>query len=74
MDELKLSLSTKFMKGIVAKLIARAIRKKVGCDIDILLNNVSLKHDGGRVYIHVDVDAEMDSKDLTKLTKLVDKD
>ena len=35
MDELKLKLQTKFMRGIVAKLIGAAIQKKVQLHVDI---------------------------------------
>ncbi len=72
MDELKLSLSTKFMKGIVAKLIARAVRKKVGCNVNVWVNEVRFKHDGNRVYIHADVDADMNNSELMKLMKEVE--
>ena len=37
MDELKMSLSTKFMKGIVTKIISKAILKKTGYNINIIV-------------------------------------
>lgn len=71
MDELKLNLTTNWMKGIIAKIIAKAIRKKLGCDIDILINNVSVKAADGKIQIHVDIDAETTGKDFMKLIKNV---
>ncbi len=45
MDEMKVKLSTKFMRGIVSKLIARSIKKKYGCKVDIQLNELDISQD-----------------------------
>lgn len=71
MDELKLSLNTKFMKGIVSKLIAKAVRKKLGCDIDILVNQVNVTAIDGKIRIHADVDAETTNEEVVKLIKSI---
>ena len=67
MDELKLILSTKFMRGIVTKLISRAIRKKFGYDVKIQLNAVQVETANGKVYLHADVDAEVDNEEFLKI-------
>lgn len=72
MDELKLALSTKFMKGIVTKMIAKALFKKTGYKIDILLNELKLETSDGKVYLHANVDAEMNSEEFVKLIKSKD--
>ena len=74
MDELKLKLSTNFMKGIVAKLLSKLLFKKLGCKINIQLNEINIRSEGGNIYIHADVDTEMDRENLSKLVKLVDGD
>ena len=74
MDEMRLKLSTKFMRGIVAKLISKAIRKKLGCDIYVQLNEISVRAEDGNIYIHADVDAETDNENLAKLVKLINED
>lgn len=71
MDELKLNLSTKFMRGIVTKLISKAIKKKYGYDIDILLNEVEIKSKDGKVYLHANVDAEVSSEEFKHLIKTI---
>lgn len=63
MDELKLNLATKFMRGIITKLI----RKKLGCDVDLKLNNVHVTSQDDKVYIHLDAEAGISHADLTKL-------
>ena len=42
MDEMKLKLSTKFMRGIVSKLIARSIYKKYGYRVNVQLNDLDI--------------------------------
>ena len=69
MDELKLRLSTKFMRSIVTKLISKAIFNKFGYKIDIQLNKIELENVDGKIYIHADVDAEIDNNEFMKILK-----
>ena len=69
MDELKMSLSTKFMKGIVTKIISKAILKKTGYNIDIQLNEIKLETVDGKVCLHADVDAEINNEDFINIIK-----
>ena len=67
MDELKVNLSTRFMRNMVTKLLARAIKKKFGYEVDILLHELSIEAIDGRVFIHANVDAEMDKNEFSKI-------
>ena len=69
MDQLKLSLSTKFMRGIVTKIISKAIYKKTGYNIDIELNEIKLETIDGKVRVHANVDAEIKNEDLMSIIK-----
>jgi predicted acetyltransferase len=69
MDELKLVLSTKLMKGIVTKLISKAIYKKFGYHIDIQLNEIEADMKDGKVHFHANVDAELSNEDFMKILK-----
>lgn len=71
MDALKLNLTTKFMKGIVTKLISKAIFKKYGYKIDIVLNEIGVEVVNGKAYIHADVDAEVNNDELMKIVKSI---
>ena len=71
MDELKLNLSSKFMRGIVTKLIAKAIYKKTGYKIEVELNSINVEVINGKAHIHADVDAEIDNEELTKIVKTI---
>ena len=69
MDEMKLKLSTKFMKGMVSKLIAKALYKKLGYKVDIQLNDINVDFIDGETSIHADVDLRLDKEEFTKLIK-----
>lgn len=71
MDELKLKLQTKFMRGIVAKLIGVAIQKKLGCDIDVYLNKIEVVTTEDKIQLHVDIDADMTNGEFTRLVNSI---
>ena len=69
MDELKLVLSTRFMKNLVTKILSKAIFKKTGYEIGIQINKIEAETHDGKVSVHLDIDAEMNSEDLMKILK-----
>lgn len=74
MDEMRLKLTTKFMKGILAKLMSRSIRKKYGYKIDIRINDIDMDMFNGQTSIHLDVDLNLGSEDFKKLMKSIEED
>lgn len=56
-----------FSTGIISKLFGRTIRKKLGYDIDISINNVVVTTNDGKVKVHLDLDADMSQEDFKKL-------
>ena len=69
MDELKLVLSTRFMRTLVTKIIAKAIYKKTGYDANIQINELKADACDGKVRVHIDADVEMNSEDLINALK-----
>ena len=69
MDELKLKLSTKFMRGMVAKLVSKTLYKKFGYDIDIQINEIEIKTEDGKIRLHTSVDAELNNDEFIKILK-----
>ena len=69
MDELKLIISTKFMRNLITKLLAKAIYKKTGYKIDIQINKIEANTRDGKVRISIDADAEMGFYDLKNILK-----
>lgn len=74
MDVLKLKLSTKFMRSTVANLIAKALYKKLGYNIDILLNEIEVRNENGKIMLHVNADAEVDNGEFIKILKSIGMD
>lgn len=70
MDEMKLKLSTRFMRGIVSKLIARTIFKQFGFKAEIHLNEIELDTVNDKIHLHINADGKIDQKDLLKIIRL----
>lgn len=69
MDEMKLRLSTRFMRSIVAKLISKAIQKKYGYKVNVQLNELDIRIIDGETRISTNVEAHINSKEFMKILK-----
>lgn len=69
MDELKLNLSTKFMRNIVSKLLARMIYKKTGYKLNIQIKELDVSVIDGETEIDANVTVKLDSKEFMKIVK-----
>lgn len=67
MDEMKIG--SKFTTSIVSKLVAMVIRKKLGYDVELKLNEVTATVVDGKTHVHLDVDAELEKDELVKILK-----
>ena len=66
-----MNIGSVFMKKLIAKIIERAIRKKLGYSVDICLNEVIVTFDGEKAHVHLNADADMSKEELTKIIKKV---
>lgn len=72
MDEMKLKLTTKFMRCIVSKLIERSIYKKYGYRVNVQLNDLDINIIDGETTINTNVEAKISSEEFKKMmTKLI---
>lgn len=69
MDEMKVKLSSRFMRGIVSKLITKTLKKKLGYNIDIQLNDLDISVIDGETKIAVNAEVKLDSAEFTKIVK-----
>lgn len=74
MDEMKIRLSTKFMRGLVSKLISRSIYKKYGCKVNVQLNDLDIGILDGETKISTNLEVRLDSKEFMKIMKMIDED
>lgn len=71
MDEMKVKLSTKFMRNIVSKIIARFIYKKYGYKVKIQLNDLDISVIDGDTKINTNVEVQINSQEFMKIVKSV---
>lgn len=74
MDEMNMKLSTKFMRGIVSKLISKAIYKKIGYKVDIQLNDLDISMINGETKILTNVEVKVNSDEFMKIMKTIGAD
>lgn len=71
MDEMKIKLSTKFMRSVAAKLMARAVYKKTGYKVNIQLNELDISVVDGETYISTNLEARLNSNEFMKIMKTI---
>lgn len=74
MDEMKVKLTTKFMRNVVSKLITMTIRKKYGYEINIQLNDLDISVIDGETKISTNVEVKLDSKEFVKIMNSIGQD
>jgi len=62
-----MKIGSKFTTGIISKLVSMVIRKKLGYDVQLKLNEVTATVNDGKTYVHLDVDAELTKEELNKI-------
>lgn len=62
-----MKIGSKFTTSIISKLVNMVIRKKFGYDVNLKLNEVNATVIDGKTHVHLDVDAELDKEELTKI-------
>ena len=58
------------MRCIVSKIAAKAIANKLRVKADIQINGISFEKVNDKIHVHLDVDADINEKDLLKVTRL----
>lgn len=74
MDEMRVKLSTNFMKNMISKLISRIIYKKLGYKVKIQLNDLDIWVIDGDVDVKLNVEAKLNNEDFNKLIKTINED
>lgn len=74
MDEMRIKLGTKFMRNLVAKIIAKVVYKQCGVKVDIKLDELDICSIGGDVTARLNVEAKMKSDEFYRIMKSVDAD
>lgn len=67
MDELRIKLTTKFMRGILSKLISKMIYKKYGYKVNVHIKYMDIWNIDGDTNIDLNLGVKMDSEEFGKL-------
>lgn len=66
-----MKIESKFMRGIASKFIKKAMRDKLGYDVDVQLNGFRTTVLDDKTHVHLDVDLELTREELDKLMKSI---
>lgn len=66
-----MKIESKFMTGIVSKIVKKVVQNKLGCNADIQLNQFRTTTIDEKTHIHLDVDVELTKEELNKLLKSI---
>lgn len=69
MDEM--NIVSKFTRNVISKLMKMMLRKKLGYNVDIQLNEMNITIIDGKAHIHLNADAELGKDELTKVLKKI---
>ncbi len=72
MDELKLSLGSKFMRRLVSKWIVKYIRKHFECNTELDLEELKLTYLDGDVVIKTNLEFRLKRHDVKKILSKLD--
>lgn len=63
-------IETGFVQSILARVVKKAVSKKIGVNLDLNFNDpISIQFDGEQALVHLNVNAKMSKEDLGKLVK-----
>lgn len=69
MDEMRIE--SRFTTNVVSKLLTWGLRKKLGYNVKLILNEVNATVIDGKTHVHLDIDADLEKDELTKILKSI---
>ena len=72
MDEMKLNLSSNFMRTIVSNIISKIILKNFDIKPNIHINSLKAELKNGKIQFHIDTDGEVDQSVFIKIDRIID--
>lgn len=72
MDEMRIKLCSKFMRGVVSKLMSKVIYKKTGCRVNIRIDELDIWNIDGETTANLNIRAKMKSCEFNKIIQKID--
>ena len=60
-------IGSKFITGIISKLLVTVVKQKLGYNIDLKLNAVNTTVGDGKAHVHLDIDAEVSNEEIMRI-------
>lgn len=64
-----MKIESKFVGGIVSRIIRKVMRKKLDCDVDIQVNSFHATVTEEKAHVHLDADLDLPKEEFSKLIK-----
>lgn len=64
---MEMKLFDDLMRGVVAKALQMALKKKTGYSAELKVNDFDASVKNGRAHVHINIDAEMSQDELRKI-------
>ena len=64
-----INLRTKFMRGVISKLISKSIKSKTGYEIGIQFDELNASFDGGEITLEAKLEAKLSKEEFMKILK-----
>ena len=61
-----MKIQSKFMTGLVSRIVKKVLRTKLGCEVDIQLNEFRTTVIDDKTHVHLDLDADLTKEELMK--------
>lgn len=65
MDEMKIQ--SKLLRGIISQIISKNVKKKIGSDCDISINEFSFVNDGNKTMIKLNIVAGIETSKIPEI-------
>lgn len=74
MDEMRIKLTTKFMRNVAAKLLKKVIYNQTGYNVDIRIDDLDLWTINGDTTLKLNVEAKLNKEEFDKLIESITND
>lgn len=62
-------IKTEFTRNMISGLISKILKKKIGYNVGIQINEIDVANKSDKLHVHLSVDAEISVHDLEELLK-----
>lgn len=69
-----MSIKSKFMRGVVSKLLSMAIKSKTGYKVNIDLEDLDIKIDDETAHLHISGNVDINVNDLKTFMKVINEE